>query len=149
MMADDMAVYTELRELWGEYRNIWWNDADFAITLAYLLLRGKAASRCRDLMASLAVLRKIEVTETRTQVWDKGVAVGAGTFFCAGVLTICTGGMAAPVTGPVMAGSWTLGVSSIITGNTLKDGEVKRWKRRLMACAKLQRHFPCLRKLFA
>jgi hypothetical protein len=100
-------------------------------------------------MGRLAELRKIEVTKARTQAWGNSAKVGIVTFFGAAMVTLGTGGVAVPFTGPSMASSCGWSASSLVTRDILRDAEDERWKRRLKACAKLQRHFSRLQKLFA
>jgi hypothetical protein len=147
-MAEDMTGYKQLRSNW-DYLNIWWNDADFALILAYLLVDDMAAPTCRALMHHLAELRETEVTEPRAQACSHSAAVGMTTFAGAWVLTAVTGGLAAPITVPTMLGSWGWGVGSLITRDALRSGEGGRRKRRWTACAGLQDRFPRLQQLFA
>ncbi len=120
---------------WGDYLNIWWNDADLALALAYLLVDDTSASACRAIMDRLGELRRTEVTEARGKAWN-----GAG-------LTALT---AVSLTGPVGIGIGlvTMGISGIVA-SSLRNAEPMRWRHRCEACDRLQRHFPRLRGLFA
>jgi hypothetical protein len=140
----------QLRGLWGEYRNIWWNDADFALVLGYLLVDNDlAASACRDIMRRRDELRRTDVTERRGKAWERNGLAGTGLFAGAFVLTAVTGGAAIAVTGPLMAGSWALAAGSGATAHTLREAESGLWDRRRAACGKLEEQFPRLQQLFA
>jgi hypothetical protein len=143
-----MAVYNTLIATWGEYRNIWWNDGDLALALAYLLVP-TAALMCRALLRRLGELRKTEVTDTRRNAWGKGFTAGRALFAGACVLTAVTGGAALPLTEPVMAASLSAGFASTVTAASLQEAEAMRWRDRRAACGRLETEFPRLRELFA
>ncbi len=148
--SDNMTpVHMRLQSIWGEYRNIWWNDADFALALGYLLVGDGVGSVCQNIMRRRDELRKTEVTERRSEAWERGGLTGAGLFTGAFVLTALTGGAAIPVTGPLMAGSWALAAGSGATRETLRNAELTLWNRRREACGKLEEEFPPLKQLFA
>jgi hypothetical protein len=146
-MAEDMTGYKQLRSNW-DYLNSWWNDADFALILAYLLVDDMAAPKCRALMHHLAELRETEVTESMAQACSKSAAVSMMTLAGACALTSATGGLAAAVTLPAMLNLWNPGVGSPIPRDALRSGEGGRRKRRWTACAELQDRFPRLQQLF-
>lgn len=133
---------------WGEYRNIWWNDADLALALAYLLVEGPAAPTCREIMTRLAELRKSEVTEARREAWGKGFTAGSSAFVGAWAVTLLTGGAALPVTAPIMATSLSAGFGSGVVASTLQEAEAGRWRERRVASGRLEREFPRLEELF-
>ncbi|KAE8445965.1 hypothetical protein EG329_012744 [Mollisiaceae sp. DMI_Dod_QoI] len=141
-------LYIQLRSDWC-YRNIWWNDADFSLILAYLLVESKAAPKCAALMHRLAELREIEVTRPRAQASQGTAMACAATFVGSWVLTAVTGGVALPVTGPAMIASWGGAMASGITGDILSSGENEWRKRRKESRTKLQARFPDLRGLFS
>jgi hypothetical protein len=145
-------VYNRLRALWGEYLNIWWNDADFALILTYLLLGdddSAASSLCCTIMRRMQDLRDTEVTRARGEAWRRNAKAGAGMFVGSWVLTVATGGLALPLTGPAMAGSFLSAVGSAVTEDALKSAELTRGNQRREACERLQKHFPRLRQLLA
>ncbi len=134
---------------WGEYRNIWWNDADFALALTYILVEGPAASTCREIINRLAELRKSEVTEARREAWGKGFTAGSSAFVGAWAVTLLTGGAALPVTAPIMATSLSAGFGSGVVASGLQEAEASRWRDRKIACSRLEVEFPRLSELFA
>ncbi len=142
-----MIVYIQLRSDWG-YRNIWWNDADFSLILAYLLVESKAAPKCAALMHRLAELREIEVTRPRARASQGTTMACVATFVGSWVLTAVTGGVALPVTGPAMIASWGGAVASGVTGDALLNGENEWRKRREESRARLQASLPDLRGLY-
>ncbi|KAK3901753.1 hypothetical protein C8A05DRAFT_34551 [Staphylotrichum tortipilum] len=142
-------VYTTLMANWGEYRNIWWNDADLALALAYLLVEGPGASTCREIMNRLAELRKSEVTEARREAWGKGFTAGSSAFVGAWAVTLLTGGSVLPVTAPIMATSLSAGFGSGVVASGLQEAEATRLRDRKIACGRLERELPRLSELFA
>ncbi|KAK3309979.1 uncharacterized protein B0T15DRAFT_488675 [Chaetomium strumarium] len=143
------SLYNRLRDLWGEYLNIWWNDADFALVLAYLLVDYAAAPLCCAIMRRMQDLRDTEVTKARGEAWRRNATAGAGMFVGSWVLTVATGGLALPLTGPAMAGSFLSAVGSAVTEDALKSAELTRGNQRREACERLQKHFPRLQELLA
>ncbi|KAH6856229.1 hypothetical protein B0I37DRAFT_71751 [Chaetomium sp. MPI-CAGE-AT-0009] len=73
------SFYMQLSDIWGEYRNIWWNDADFALALGYLLVDEGVESVCCDIMRRRNVLRKTEVIDRRNKAWERN---GLGGWAC-------------------------------------------------------------------
>ncbi|KAK3294453.1 uncharacterized protein B0H64DRAFT_400737 [Chaetomium fimeti] len=143
------SFYIQLDNIWGEYRNIWWNDADFALALGHLLVGEGEESVCCDIMRRRNMLRKTEVTDRRNKAWERNRAGGMGVFAGACVLTAVTGGAAIAVTGPLMAASFASAAGSRVTAHTLQHSEARLWSRRRAACDKLEERFPRLQQLFA
>lgn len=139
--TDNVAVHMKLKRIWGEYRNIWWNDADFALALGYLLVNDSVASVCRDIMQRRNELRT-EVTELRrparmmTNLANLGLSVGT-------VMLTTTVLAASPV-------AWPLGASAIWVSlwHAEQVQEQEQWQRRREACARLEEEFPGLQQLF-
>lgn len=151
-LTDKVAVHTKLKRIWGEYSNIWWNDADFALALGYLLVNDSVASVCRDIMQRRNELRRTEVAELRsparmrTNLANLGLSVGTV------MLTAMTGGATILAASPVV---WALGASAIWVPlwHTEQVQEQVReqvqWQRRREACARLEEEFAGLQQLFA
>ncbi|KAH8734616.1 hypothetical protein BGZ61DRAFT_127063 [Ilyonectria robusta] len=132
--------YNQLREDW-EYFNIWWNDADFAIILA-CLVDESAVSICRVLMRRRDELRETEVTKPRQA---SGRTATFMTMAAAGGLMVMTGGLAAPVAGPLFAAAG----ASHLAQDVLTTKEALRRSQRMASSDQLQVRFPRLRQLFA
>ena len=142
-LTDNVAVHVKLKRIWGEYRNIWWNDADFALALGHLLVNDSVAS-WRDIMRRRNELRRTEVTELGSTTWAKSSLASMGLSVGAVMLTAMTG------LGAVVAASsvaWALGNSAI--RDSLRRAEQVQWQRRREAWAGLEEHFPGLQQLFA
>lgn len=136
-----------MRHKWT-YFNIWWNAADFALSLACLLVDAGPAKTCLELMQRLTELRDVEVLLPREQscetIKNASLAVSMGAL----ALTVATGGLAAPVTIPAIAGGVACSIGSLTTDTALKDGCRERLELREAAIAELQQSFPRLDKLF-
>lgn len=146
------SFHTKLKRIWGEYSNIWWNDADFALALGYLLVNDSVASVCRDIMQRRNELRRTEVAELRsparmrTNLANLGLSVGTV------MLTAMTGGATILAASPVV---WALGASAIWVplwhAEQVQEQvrEHVQWQRRREACARLEEEFAGLQQLFA
>jgi hypothetical protein len=65
-LKQDKTVYNQLRPKW-DYLNIWWNDADFIIILAFLTIGDEITAECARLLRRLAHLRFTDVLGPRDQ----------------------------------------------------------------------------------
>lgn len=139
--------YDQLRTGWN-YLSIWWSDADFAIVLASLLTDEIGMSVCRALISRRDELRQTEVIEPRQQTLHQGGSIATVATIGAGVLIPITGGLAAPLLAPVVAGSLLGRVASDVAGGALKFGEMRRLKQREEARDALRQRFPQLDKIF-
>jgi hypothetical protein len=137
-------VYDQLSSKW-DYLNIWWNDADFAIILAFLTVGDDITAECARLLIRLAQLRSADVLRPRDQACQTNVNAGAGIFAGSTALIMVTGGTAAPLV--LMLGSWGWFFGSDVVHKKLKDGENSRYKRRRQSCHELQARFPQIQKL--
>ncbi|KAF9777080.1 hypothetical protein IL306_004648 [Fusarium sp. DS 682] len=89
--------FESLREGWTDV-NIYWSDIDFAIIFAFLLVGTSSIDICKKLFNQFANIR----VEKSSRNKDLNRArLGAG----AAVLTLLTGGLAAPITIPMMMGA--------------------------------------------
>lgn len=127
-----------LRRDW-EYRNISWNDVDFAVLLAALVVAGpEAAEKCRGLFRTTETLRLEQMLVPRAQL-------GAGLATAVGAMAILgTGGLAAPFVAPMVLGKFGGGTSTAKIGR--RDQLI--WDQRRDAMRDLARRFPRLRAVF-
>ena len=132
-----------LRHGW-KYYNIWWNDVDFALLLAYLVIGARTGTKCTTIMKRFNEMRYKEVIEPR------GEACGKVFMACCwlGVVSsiAATGGLAAPLV-PVI--STVTGFSSIATVLGLGVGGEQRFKQRQEACRNLVKRIPKLKGFFS
>ena len=124
-----------LRRNW-EYRNISWNDADFAILLAALVTGPKATDKCKKLFRAMETLRFEQFLVPRAQL-SAGLATAIGAMAILG-----TGGLAAPFVGPMVLGKFGASGAKI----TQRDQLI--WNQRLDAIRDLGHRFPQLQALF-
>ncbi|KAG9498297.1 hypothetical protein J7337_011194 [Fusarium musae] len=89
--------FESLREEWNDV-NIYWSDIDFAIILAFLLVGTSSTDICKKLFDQFSNLR-VEKASRNKEL--NRTRLGAG----AAVLTLLTGGLAAPITIPMMMGA--------------------------------------------
>lgn len=133
-----LADFDALRSDW-EYRNISWNDVDFAILLGALMVVGQedeaATRKCRELFHTMGTVRLEQFLVPRAQL-SAGFATAAGVMAILG-----TGGLAAPLVGPMMLGK---------LGAAVGTGKISRrdraiWDQRLDKGRDLAIRFPQLR----
>ncbi|KAF5686379.1 hypothetical protein FCIRC_2935 [Fusarium circinatum] len=86
-----------LGEGWDDV-NIYWSDIDFAIIFAFLLVGTSSVDTCKKLVDQFSNLR-VEKASRNKEL--NRTRLGAG----AAVLTLLTGGLAAPITIPMMMGA--------------------------------------------
>lgn len=91
------AGFESLREEWNDV-NIYWSDIDFAIIFAFLLVGTSSTEICKKLFDQFSNLR-VEKASRNKEL--NRTRLGAG----AAVLTLLTGGLAAPITIPMMMGA--------------------------------------------
>ena len=126
--------FDALRKDW-EYRNISWNDVDFAILLGLLITGPRAEEKSKTLFQALEALRFEQLLVPRAQL-------GAGLMTAMGAMAIFgTGGLAAPFVGPMVLGN--LGAS----GAQLSPRDQRVWNQRLDATRRLVDKFPQLKPL--
>ncbi|KAF4473323.1 hypothetical protein FAGAP_13241 [Fusarium agapanthi] len=89
--------FESLREGWDD-ANIYWSDIDFAIIFAFLLVGTSSVDTCKKLLDQFSNLRVEKVSRNKEL---NRTRLGAG----AAVLTLLTGGLAAPITIPMMMGA--------------------------------------------
>ena len=126
--------FDTLREDW-EYRNISWNDVDFAILLGLLVTGSRAEEKSKTLFQTLEALRFEQLLVPRAQL-------GAGLMTAMGAMAILgTGGLAAPFVAPMVLGK--LGASGV----RLSQRDQLVWDQRLDATRRLVDKFPQLKPL--
>ncbi len=101
------------------------------------------------MMQRLDTLRLEEVILPRSQSCGNTTKFGVIGFAGAFVLTVVTGGLAAPVAIPFAVGSWGCAFGGSVVGGALNTGEDQRWRRRKKAIHNLGDAFPVLRELYA
>ncbi|KAF5675792.1 hypothetical protein FHETE_2395 [Fusarium heterosporum] len=111
--------FDSLRQGWDE-TNTYWNDIDFAIIFGFLLVGSSSADVCKKLFEQFATGR-IEQAQR-----NKRSQLGAG----AAILTLLTGGLAAPVTIPMMMGA---GAAEM----TMSKRDRFLWEQRRSMCKEL------------
>ncbi|KAK0639688.1 hypothetical protein B0T16DRAFT_247265 [Cercophora newfieldiana] len=133
--------FDALRSNW-EYRNISWNDVDFAILLGALMVVGPgdddaeaATSTCRELFYTMGTIRLEQFLVPRAQL-SAGFATAVGVMAILG-----TGGLAAPLVGPMMLGK--LGAAAGMEKISRRDRVI--WDQRLDKSRDLAVRFPQLR----
>ncbi|KAF4340073.1 hypothetical protein FBEOM_6008 [Fusarium beomiforme] len=89
--------FESLREGWNDV-NIYWNDIDFAIIFAFLLVGTSSIDICKKIFNQFANIRVEKASRNKDL---NRARLGAG----AAVLTLLTGGLAAPITIPMMMGA--------------------------------------------
>jgi hypothetical protein len=89
--------FESLRQGWDDV-NIYWSDIDFAIIFAFLLVGTYSVDICKKLFDQFSNLR-VEKASRNKEL--NRTRLGAG----AAVLTLLTGGLAAPITIPMMMGA--------------------------------------------
>ncbi|GKU06848.1 hypothetical protein FLAG1_08028 [Fusarium langsethiae] len=87
--------YDALRKGWNDV-NTYWNDVDYAILFAFLLVGKSSTDICKKMFDHFANLR-VEYAQRNTDL-NRSRAGAA-------LLTLLTGGLAAPVTIPMMMGA--------------------------------------------
>jgi hypothetical protein len=103
--------------------NKYWNNIDFAIILAFLLVGTSSSEICKKLFGQFANLRLQEAQ----RIYDLNRSrFGAG----AAVLTLLTGGLAAPLTIPMM-----MGASAAEMPMSSRDRYL--WEKRTSRCQEL------------
>jgi hypothetical protein len=126
-----MTDFNTLRRDW-EYRNISWNDVDFAILLGALVTGPKAAAKCKELFQTMETLRFEQFLVPRAQM-SAGLATAMGAMAILG-----TGGLAAPFVGPMVLGKF--GAS----GAKISKRDQIIWDQRLDTMRDLGHRFPQL-----
>ncbi|KAI8722688.1 hypothetical protein NCS52_00413200 [Fusarium sp. LHS14.1] len=129
------AYAASLRQNW-DYMNISWNDVDFAIILGFLTTGPQATQRTKDLFTCFERLRIRQAPDLRFTMSAKRFMASWGVSMAAVAVTFLTGGSAAPITGPVIVGSW------------VSARDTAMWDRRMACCQDLQRRFPQLEEFF-
>jgi hypothetical protein len=130
-----MPDFDLLRSGW-EYRNISWNDVDFAILLGSLVVGPKAMGRCRELFQAMETLRFEQFLVPRAQL-SAGFVTAVSAMAVLG-----TGGLAAPFVGPMVLGKF--GAS----GAKISRRDQVIWDQRLDVSRDLGVRFPQLRDFF-
>jgi len=129
-----MADSDTLRKGW-EYRNISWNDIDFALLLGILVVGPKVVEKCKELFQTMETLRFEQFLVPRAQL-SAGLATAMGAMAILG-----TGGLAAPFLGPMVLGKFGASVPRISRRDQVM------WDQRLDAMRRLAEEFPQLRAL--
>lgn len=133
MLTSD-ADFDALRSGW-EYRNISWNDADFAILLGALVTGSKAVEKVRELFQVMETLRLEQFLLPRAQM-SAGLVTAVSAMAILG-----TGGLAAPFVGPMVLGKF--GAS----GAKISRRDQIIWNERMDTIKHLGDKFPQLREL--
>lgn len=128
--------------------NISWNDVDFAIILGFLVTGPRATQSTKDLFASFSRLRINQALAARGDFSRKGFLTCWCVSATAGAVTLLTGGLAAPITGPLFVGGCFSGLGFGFAGDAINARDVKMWKKRIEGCQDLQRRFPQLEGFF-
>lgn len=89
--------FESLRQGWDDV-NIYWSDIDFAIIFSFLLVGSSSIEICKKLFDQFSTLRAEKASRNKEL---NRTRLGAG----AAVLTLLTGGLAAPITIPMMMGA--------------------------------------------
>lgn len=129
--------------------DISWNDVDFAIILGFLVIGTQAADKSAMLFAGFEQLRIKQVLVPRRNMPGKGFMGCWWTSVAAGVLTVATGGLAAPVTGPVIFGSGIAGMGIGVIGMGVQARDSSLWATRRATCRDLATQFEQLGVLFS
>ncbi|SPJ77929.1 uncharacterized protein FTOL_06352 [Fusarium torulosum] len=114
--------FDSLRLEWNDV-NKYWNNIDFAIILAFLLVGTSSTNICKQIFGHFANLRIQEAQRTYDLNRSR---FGAG----AAVLTLLTGGLAAPLTIPMM-----MGASAAEMPMSSRDRYL--WEKRTSRCQEL------------
>ncbi|KAJ4123983.1 hypothetical protein NW765_007029 [Fusarium oxysporum] len=93
----DQDRFESLRQGWDDV-NIYWSDIDFAIIFSFLLVGSSSIEICKKLFDQFSTLRAEKASRNKEL---NRTRLGAG----AAVLTLLTGGLAAPITIPMMMGA--------------------------------------------
>ncbi|KAF4453788.1 hypothetical protein F53441_3614 [Fusarium austroafricanum] len=120
--------FEPLREGWNDM-NLYWSSIDFAIILAFLLVGKSSIDISKKLFDHFANLRS-EQAHRNKDLNQKRLGAGAA------VLTLLTGGLAAPITIPMM-----MGAGAAETQDRYLQGE------RISACQKLLERYEQLRTI--
>ncbi|KAK4451051.1 hypothetical protein QBC34DRAFT_459627 [Podospora aff. communis PSN243] len=106
---------------WGwEYKNISWNDVDFAILLGALVVGPKATDKCGDLFQTMETLRLEQFLVPRAQL-------SAGFVTAVSAMAILgTGGLAAPFVGPMVLGKLGSGAKISRRDQAIWDQRMER-----------------------
>lgn len=138
-----MLGYFLLHHGW-KYYNIWWNDVDFALLLAYLVVGARTGTKCAAIMKKFDLMRYKEVIEPRE--------VACGKAFTAGWFLGSTGiGLVAAAAGlglvlPFIGATTSFDLAA--TGVVLGLCEVQSFRRRQEACRNLVQRIPKLNAFF-
>lgn len=129
-----------LRQDW-DYRRISWNDVDFAIILGFLVTGSQAATTSKAIFSHFSQLRidQALIPRRKAAFGLSMAALGA---------TILTGGLASPITAPLLV-SGTLPVVDMALDKTLSPRDAAMWQQREDACRKLLGQFHELKAIFS
>ncbi|RGP81406.1 hypothetical protein FLONG3_551 [Fusarium longipes] len=112
--------FESLRKGWNDV-NTYWSDVDYAIILAFLLVGKSSADVCKKMFDHFANLR-VEHAQRNTDL-NRSRAGAA-------LLTLLTGGLAAPVTIPMMMGAGDAAM-------TMSANDRYLWGERMNMCKEL------------
>ncbi|EEU37262.1 uncharacterized protein NECHADRAFT_78360 [Fusarium vanettenii 77-13-4] len=141
------AYFASLQQDW-KYMKISWNDVDFAIILGFLNTGPQVTQRMKELFACFSRLRINQALAARANLSRKGFLACWCVSATAGAVTFLTGGLAAPITGPLFVGGCFSGLGVGLAGDSILAHDMKMWKRRIEGCQDLQRRFPQLEEIF-
>ena len=132
------------KEFQGNYMWIWWNDVDYALILAALVIGPRSYFPIKQLFKTFDRLRKTELTGPRQGRCATATAAGAGMSELGTFVSMASAGILAPVALPLMAaGTATFAFSSLIK-SSISSGERGKQQRRDEACRRLIQHYPQL-----
>ncbi|EFX06567.1 hypothetical protein CMQ_6888 [Grosmannia clavigera kw1407] len=131
--------FAVLRQNW-DYRKISWNDVDFAIILGFLVTGPQATTTCKALFSHFSQMRIDQaLIPRRNDAFGLSMAaLGA---------TILTGGLATPITAPMIVGG-LLPVMDTGSDKSLSPRDAAMWQHREASCQRLLSQFHELRSVF-
>ncbi|KAF4955343.1 hypothetical protein FSARC_11877 [Fusarium sarcochroum] len=118
--------FNSLRKGWDDI-DIFWNNVDFTIILSFLLVGTSSTDICKKMFDQFASLRLEQAHRNKDM---NRAQLGAG----AAIFTLLTGGLAAPLTIPMM-----MGVEA--AEKTMSRRDRFLWGERLSACQNLLSRF--------
>lgn len=129
--------------------NTWWNSADFALSLAFLLADRQGASTCRQIMAQTTKCRYAQVFEPRSRVWTTVGGTGGAAYAATWAATLLSEGTLLPVIAARVVTELALGFGLGVANTITESAEAHQWERRLKACQKVESRFASAAELYA
>ncbi|KAI1089889.1 hypothetical protein F5B19DRAFT_494946 [Rostrohypoxylon terebratum] len=142
-VEDCHLYFATLREGW-KYLKITWNSIEFAITLGLLVVGPPAVEKSKLLFEDFWRLKINQAFRVREEIAPKGFLSSWCIAASSVIITVGTGGLAAPITAPLFVGSWATGMGFGVAECLLSLCHDSKIQTRVSECQRLLRQFPQL-----